>query len=58
MKKIGHLEAYEAHQLALLRLVTSDVEWNGSRHTQKQLAVVQSDKELGLQCRDLQPNTV
>ena len=43
------------HQLTLLGSLTCDVEWNGSRLTQKQLAVVQSDKEFGLLGRDLLP---
>ena len=51
--KIRHLEAYDGHQLTLLGLLTCDVEWHGSRLTQKQLAVVQSDKEFGLLGRDL-----
>ena len=53
--KIGHLEVYDGHQLTLLGSLTCDVEWNGSRFTQKQLAVVQSDKEFGLLGRDLLP---
>ena len=53
--KIRHLEAYDGHQLALLGSLTCDVEWNGSKLTQKQLAVVQSDKEFGLLGRDLLP---
>ena len=53
--KIRHLEAYDGHQLTLLGSLTCDVEWNGSRLTQKQLAVVQSDKEFGLLGRDLLP---
>ena len=53
--KIRHLEAYDGHQLTLLRSLTCDVEWNGIRLTQKQLAVVQSDKEFGLLGRDLLP---
>ena len=46
--RIRHLEAYYDHQLMLLGSLTSDVEWNGSRLIQKELAVGQSDKELGL----------
>ena len=53
--KIRHLEAYDGHQLTLLGSLICDVEWNGSRLTQKQLAVVQSDKEFGLLGRDLLP---
>ena len=51
--KIRHLEAYDGHQLTLLGSPTRDVEWNGSRLTQKQLADVQSIKELGILGRDL-----
>ena len=51
--KIRHLDAYDGHQLTLLGSLTCDVEWNGSRLTKKQLAVVQSDKEFGLLGRDL-----
>ena len=53
--KIRYLEAYNGHQLTFLGSRTCDVEWNGSRLTQKQLAVVQSDKEFGLLGRDLLP---
>ena len=53
--KIRHLEAYDSHQLTLLGSHTCDIEWNGSRITQKQVAVVQSDKEFGLHGRDLLP---
>ena len=53
--KIRHLEAYDGHQLTLLGALTCDVEWNGSRLTQKHPAVVQSDKEFGLLGRDLLP---
>ena len=53
--KIRHLETYDGHQLTLLGSLTCDVEWNGSRLTQKHLAVVQSDKEFGLLGRDLLP---
>ena len=42
----------------LLGSLTCHVEWNGSRLTQKQLAVVQSDKEFGLLGRDLLPKHV
>ena len=53
--KIRYLEAYGGHQLTLLGSLTCDVEWNGSKLTQKQLAVVQSDKDFGLLGRDLLP---
>ena len=53
--KIRHHEAYDGHQLTLLGSLTFDVEWNGSRLTQKQLSVVQTDKEFGLFGRDLLP---
>ena len=53
--KIRHLESFDGHQLTLLGSLTCDVEWNGSRLTQKQLAVVQSDKEFWLHGRDLLP---
>ena len=53
--KIRHLKAHDGHQLTLLGLLTCDVEWNGSRLTQKKLAVVQSDKVFGLLGRDLLP---
>ena len=46
--KIRHLEVYDGSQLKLLGSLTCDAEWNGSRLTQKQLAVVQSSKEFGL----------
>ena len=51
--KIRHLEADDDHQLKLLESLTCDVESKGSRLTQKQLAVVQFDKEFGLLGRDL-----
>ena len=50
--KITRLEAYDGHQITLLGSLTCDFEWNGSRLTRKQLAVVQSDKEFGLLGRD------
>ena len=53
--KIRHLEAYDGHQLKLLGSLTCDVEWNGSSLTQKQLAVVESDKEFGPLGIDLLP---
>ena len=52
---IRHLENYDGHQLTLLGSLTCDVKWNGRRHTQKQLASVQSDKEFELVGRDLLP---
>ena len=55
--KIRHLEAYGGHQLTLLESLTCDVEWNGSRITQR-LAVVQSDKEFGLLGRYFLPKHV
>ena len=51
--KLRHFEAYVVHQLTLRGSLTCDVEWNGSRLTQKQLAVVQPDKEFGLLGGDL-----
>ena len=53
--KTRHLEAYDGHQLTLLGSLTCDDEWNGSKLTQTQLAVVQPDKEFGLLGRDLLP---
>ena len=53
--KIRHLEAYDGHQLTLPGLLTCDVAWNGSRLTQNQLSVEQSDKEFGTPGRDLPP---
>ena len=53
--KIRHHETYGGHKLALLGSLTCDVEWNGRSLTQKQPAVVQSDKEFGLLGRDLLP---
>ena len=53
--KIRHLEAYNGRQLTLLGSLTCDAEWNGSRLTQKQLAVLQSGKEFGLLGRDPLP---
>ena len=53
--KTRHLEAYDGHQLTLLGPPACDVKWSGSRLTQKQLTVVQSDKEVGLLGRDLLP---
>ena len=53
--KIRHLEAYDGHQLTLLGSLTCDVEWNRSMLTQKQLAVMLSDKEFGLLGGDFLP---
>ena len=53
--KIRHLKVYDGNQLTLLGSLICDVEWNGSRLTQKQLAVLQSDKEFGLIGRILLP---
>ena len=53
--RIRHLEAYDGHQLTLLGSLTCDIEGNGSRLTDKQPAVVQSDKEIGLLGRDILP---
>ena len=53
--KTRHLKAYDGHQLTLLGSHTCEVEWKGRRLTQKQLAVVQSDKEFGLLGEDLLP---
>ena len=33
--KIGHLGAYDGHQLMLLGSLNCNVKWNGSRHIQK-----------------------
>ena len=49
------LEAYDGHQLTLLGSLTCDVEWNGTKYRQQQLAVVQSDKKFGLLGRDILP---
>ena len=51
--KVRRLEAYDGHQLTLLGSLTCDVEWNGSKYRQQHLAVVQSDKKLGLLGRDI-----
>ena len=53
--KVRCLEAYDGHQLTLLGSLTCDVEWNGSKYRQQQLAVVQSDKKFGLLGRDILP---
>ena len=44
--KVRRLEAYDGPQLTLLGSLTCDVEWNGSKYRQQQLAVVQSDKKI------------
>ena len=53
--KVRRLEAYDGHQLTLLGSLTCDVEWNGSKYRQQQLAVVQFDKKFGLLGRDILP---
>ena len=53
--KVRRLEAYDGHQRTLLGSLTCDVEWNGSKYRQQQLAVVQSDKKFGLLGRDILP---
>ena len=53
--KVRRLEAYDGHQLTLLGTLTCDFEWEGSKYRQQQLAVVQSDKQLGLLGRDILP---
>ena len=53
--KVRRLEAYDGHQLTLLRSLACDVEWNGSKYRQQQLAVVQSDKKFGLLGKDILP---
>ena len=53
--KVRRLEAYDGNQLTLLGSLTCDVEWNGSKYRQQQLAVVQSDKKFGLLGRDILP---
>ena len=45
--KVRRLEAYDGHQLTLLGSLTCDVEWNGSKYRQQQLAVVLSKNNLG-----------
>ena len=52
---VRHLQAHDGHQLMVPGTLPFDVEWNGSRLTQKQLAVVQPDTEFGLLGRDLLP---
>ena len=50
------LETYDGNQLTLLGSFTYDVlVWNGSRHTQNPLAVMQYVNEFGLLERDLLP---
>ena len=53
--KVRRLEAYDGHQLTLLGSLTCDVEWNGSKYRQQQLAFVQFDKKFGLHGRDILP---
>ena len=53
--KVRPLEAYDGHQLTILGSLTCDVEWNGSKYRQQQLAVVQSDNKFGLLGRDILP---
>ena len=53
--KVRRLEAYDGHQLTLLGSLTCDVEGNGSKHRQQQLAVLQSHKKFGLLARDILP---
>ena len=53
--KVRRLGAYDGHQLTLLGSLTCDVEWNGSKYRQQQLAVVQTDKKFGLIGRDILP---
>ena len=54
-RKFRRLKAYDGHQLTLLGSLTCDVEWNGSKYRQQQLAIVQSDKKFGLFGRDILP---
>ena len=54
--KVRRLEAYDGYQLTLSGSLTLDVEWNASKYRQQQLAVVQSDKKLGLLGRDILPH--
>ena len=53
--KTRRLEACDGHQLTLPGSLTCDVECNGSKNRQQQLAVVQSDKKFGLLGRDIIP---
>ena len=53
--EVRRLEAYDGHQLTLLASLTCDVEWNGSKYRQQQLAIVQCDKKIGLLGRDILP---
>ena len=53
--EIRRLEAYDGHQLTLPGSITCDVDWNGSKYRQQQLAVVQPDKKFGLLGRDILP---
>ena len=43
---VRRLEASDGHQLTLLGSLECDVDWNGSKNRQRQLAVVQSDKKF------------
>ena len=53
--KIRRLVASDGHKLTLLGSLTCDINWNGSKYRQQQLAVVQSDKKFGLLGRDILP---
>ena len=53
--KVGRPEVYDGHQLTLLGSLTCDVEWNGSKYRQQQLAVVQFDQKFGLLVRVILP---
>ena len=52
-EEIEQLEAYGGLHLTRLGPPTWDAKWNVSRHTQKQLAVVQVFTEFGLLGRDI-----
>ena len=53
--RVTRLEAYDGHHLTLLGSPTCNVDWNGSRYRQQQLAVDQTDKKIGLFGRDILP---
>ena len=53
--KLRRIEAYGGHQLTILGSLTCDVEWNGSKYRQQQLAVVQSYNNFGLLGRNILP---
>ena len=53
--KVRRLEAYDGHHLTLLGSLTFDVERNGRKYRQQQLAIVQSDKKIGLHGKDMLP---